>query len=247
MSLSDLAETLRRGDPDRFDAALAAPPAARPVLIPLYAFNLEVARAPWVASEPLIAEMRLQWWRDALAEIAEGRPVRGHEVATPLAAAIAPEDARRLDALVAARRRDVESPPFADDADLAAYLDATAGHLLWTGARVLGSATEDAVRAVAAASGLANLFLAQPDLAARNRPAFAPDEADRIAALAKAALRRRRAARPDRAARPALLSTWRAVPLLRRAAADPSRVLEGRLARSEFARRAGLLLAALRP
>ena len=52
---------------------------------PLYAFNLEVARAPWVTQEPLIAEMRLQWWADALDEIAGGGPVRRHEVTEPLA------------------------------------------------------------------------------------------------------------------------------------------------------------------
>jgi phytoene/squalene synthetase len=72
MSLEACADLLRRGDPDRFLAAMAAPPAARRVLLPLYAFNLEVARAPQVTAEPMIAEMRLQWWRDALAEIAAG-------------------------------------------------------------------------------------------------------------------------------------------------------------------------------
>ena len=48
---------------------MAAPLAARQILFPLYAFNVEVARAPWVASEPMIGEMRLQWWRDVLEEI----------------------------------------------------------------------------------------------------------------------------------------------------------------------------------
>ena len=51
---------------------MAAPVEARRVLFPLYAFNVEVARAPWVTSEPMIGEMRLQWWRDALEEIARG-------------------------------------------------------------------------------------------------------------------------------------------------------------------------------
>ena len=104
MSLAACAELVRRGDPDRFLAAMAAPPAARNVLFPLYAFNVEVSRAPWVTPEPLIAEMRLQWWRDALAEIAAGAPVRRHEVTTPLAAVLDAEGARLLDALVEARR-----------------------------------------------------------------------------------------------------------------------------------------------
>ena len=35
---------------------MAAPVAARRVLFPLYAFNVEVARAPWVTQEAMIAE-----------------------------------------------------------------------------------------------------------------------------------------------------------------------------------------------
>ena len=58
---------------------------ARRVLFPLYAFNIEVSRAPWVTAEPMIAEMRLQFWRDVVEEIAAGKPPRAHEVAAPLA------------------------------------------------------------------------------------------------------------------------------------------------------------------
>ncbi|MCB1311397.1 MAG: squalene/phytoene synthase family protein, partial [Sedimentitalea sp.] len=64
--LDACAGLVQRGDLERFMATMAAPVAARRVLFPLYAFNLEVARAPWVTQEPVIAEMRLQWWRDAL-------------------------------------------------------------------------------------------------------------------------------------------------------------------------------------
>ena len=75
------AALVEKADPDRFAAVMAGPLAARLVLFPIYAFNVEVARAPWVTQEPMIAEMRLQWWRDALEEIAEGRAVRRHRVA----------------------------------------------------------------------------------------------------------------------------------------------------------------------
>jgi 15-cis-phytoene synthase len=94
MSLAACADLVSRADPDRFIAALAAPPEARPILIPLYAFNVEVSRAPWVTDEPMIAEMRLQWWRDALEEIGAGRPPRAHEVVTELAGILDAEAAR---------------------------------------------------------------------------------------------------------------------------------------------------------
>jgi phytoene/squalene synthetase len=43
------AQLVERGDPDRFRAVMAAPPEARRVLFPIYAANVEIARAPWVS------------------------------------------------------------------------------------------------------------------------------------------------------------------------------------------------------
>ena len=83
MTVAACADLVQRGDPDRFRAVMAAPVEARAQLFPLYAFNLEVARAPWVTQEPLIAEMRLQWWRDVVENAASGA-ARAHEVAGPL-------------------------------------------------------------------------------------------------------------------------------------------------------------------
>jgi phytoene/squalene synthetase len=74
--LEACAALVERSDPDRFRVAMAAPPAAREVLFPLYAFNLEVARAPWATREPMLAEMRLQWWRDQVEAAAVQLPPR---------------------------------------------------------------------------------------------------------------------------------------------------------------------------
>src|SRR5271165_4395269 len=74
---------LRRADPDRFFCTLFAPSGQREALALLYLFNHELARAHEVASEPLLAMIRLQWWR----EVVEGAS-RKHEVATPLSAAL---------------------------------------------------------------------------------------------------------------------------------------------------------------
>ena len=161
------AQIVERGDPDRFAATMAAPVPARPVLFPLYAFNMEIARAPWVTNEPLIAQMRLQWWQDALEEIAGGGPVRRHEVATPLAGVLDAEGARILLACVQARHRDAarERPKSAED--LQAYLAETGGALMWAAARALGSTQEGRARAVGQAAGLANYLLGVPEFLAR--------------------------------------------------------------------------------
>jgi len=85
MSFDACAALVERADPERFRAIMASPVAARRVMFPLFAFNVEVSRAPWVTQEPMIAEMRLQWWRDVLEEIGAGAEVRKHEVVDALA------------------------------------------------------------------------------------------------------------------------------------------------------------------
>jgi len=247
MSVAACAEIVQRGDPDRFLSAMAGPVAARSVLFPIYALNVEVARAPWVTAEPMIAEMRLTWWREALAEIKTRVPVRPHEVTTPLAAVLDAGSADLLIALIEARRWDIYTDPFADEAALAAYLDATAGGLTWAAARALGASDGEALcRGVAWAGGLAAWFLAVPMLEARGRCPLPDRREAAIAALAergRALLRQK----PPKAAAPALLWTWRASALLTQAQHAPGRVLDGTLRQSEFMRRASLIQAALWP
>lgn len=250
MSLQACAAMVERGDPDRFAATMAAPPPARELLWPLYALNLEVARAPWASSEPMIAEMRLQWWRDAVEETGAGRPARAHEVMRPLADVIA---ARHLplaviDRMIEARRWEIARAPFADLAALEAHIDATSGNLMWLAAWVLGAErqAEPVVRDFAFGVGLAAWLRAVPDLEARGAVPLPDGRPTAIAGLATAGLARIRAARHQRgriapAVRPALLVGWQAATLLRRAEADPGRVAQGTLGQSEFARRGSLL------
>lgn len=244
MTLEACAGIVRRGDPERFQAAMAAPIAARKVLFPLYAFNVEVSRAPWMTAEPLIAEMRLQWWRDALEDIAGGGHVRKHEVTGPLADVLDPDGARLLDGLVAARRMDTERAPFANAASLDAYLEATGGHLAWTAARLLGASDRAAVGDIAWAGALANYFRAAPRLTALGRQPLPPDaDPASLAAEGLARLERGRARR-EPAALPALLAAWQAGRVLRLVRSRPEAVAEGALEVSEFRRRLGLIRAA---
>ena len=244
MSLAACAGIVERGDPDRFLATMAAPPGARARLWPLYAFNVEVSRAPWVTREPLIAEMRLQWWSDALGEIASGGPVRSHEVATPLSEVLDAEGARALDRTVAARRADAHRTGPADEEALDRHIADTAGELLRQAVRLLGAeGGEKAAGDAGWAQGIANWLLAVPALEAAGVAPLWPG-AD-PAALARKGLRRLASARRSgvpRAARPAMLAAWRAGGVLARAERAPERVRGGGLGGSEFARRGALLL-----
>ena len=76
----NFAQIVKINDADRYKAAWTAREPARAKLMVLYAFNLEIARAPWASTEPMIAEMRLQWWRDTISGSAYG-DVDGNPVA----------------------------------------------------------------------------------------------------------------------------------------------------------------------
>ncbi len=246
--LNACAALVERADPLRFRAAMAAPVAARRVLFPLYAFNVEVSRAPWVTEEPMIAEMRLQWWRDVLEEIASGGEVRRHEVATPLSRAIGPEVARLLDGLVTARRADLEKTPFADLLALEDYIDATSGNLVWAAARTMGAGPEAEVPARDAgfALGLANWLRAIPALEAAAKHPLPDGRPETVAKLARGGLERLDRARRRRRAVPraAILPLAGTGAALSRAAKEPRAVANGTLGPSPFRERAELAWAA---
>ncbi len=249
MSQQDLnacAELVQRGDPDRFAAVLAAKPAARDVLLPIYAFNVEVARAPWVTQETMIAEMRLQWWRDALDEIREGKPVRRHEVVSPLAEVLSAKDAEVLDRLIEARRWDIYKDPFEDLAHQTQFLQDTGGGLLLAAARSLGPCSEDVALDAGYALALANWLVAIPALEAQKRVPLVDGRPEAVRELAQDGLARLASARAKRSqlsreASPAFLSCWQVDTVLSQAAAEPERVAQGALGMSEFGKRVGLL------
>lgn len=116
--LSPAAALVRRLDPVQFRAALFAPEPARERLMVLAAFDIElsraVARAPGREEGPLLAAMRLQFWRDRVEEAgSDTTPAADHEVAGPLHALLsgplAPDREAAL-SLVDARHAEMEAP-----------------------------------------------------------------------------------------------------------------------------------------
>jgi 15-cis-phytoene synthase len=158
-----IATLVRRHDPDRFLTALFAPPRHRDTLLTLYAFNHELARAREVASQPTLALIRLQWWR----EVVEGTQKR-HEVATPLSHAIAEGrlDPALLLPLIEARETEAYAE-FATVADWRAWLLAGAGGLAVAAAVALGAPDPEPMRPHGAAYGVAGLLRATAILAAQ--------------------------------------------------------------------------------
>ena len=87
-----LDELIRRVDPDRWlSSRFVVDPQARADLMVIYAFDHELQRARHVASNTLVAEIRLVWWREALDEIFGDHTLRE----TPLVRSLAEVISRR--------------------------------------------------------------------------------------------------------------------------------------------------------
>lgn len=157
-------DQVRRDDPDRFLISLFAPQDRRESLWAVLAFNLEVAKTRERVREPMLGQIRLQWWRDAVAEIFAGKP-REHAVVTALAQATAAQGLSRsaMEQLIDAREIDLNPEPPADLPALEAYAEQSAGPLLALTMEILGVApSEDACRRLAAPQALSGLLLAIP-------------------------------------------------------------------------------------
>jgi phytoene synthase len=160
-----IAAIVRRHDPDRFLTALFAPPEHRDALLTLYAFDHELSRAPAVTSEPHMALIRLQWWR----EVVEGAR-RRHEVATPIAALL---DSGRLTPetlLPIIDARETEAHPCIELlSEWRAWLLAGDGGIATAAGQLLGCPDPETLRGIGAASGAARVIRWNASLARRGK------------------------------------------------------------------------------
>ena len=188
MSAETISAMVRRADPDRWLAALFAPEPKRPHLLALYAFNIEIARVADTVREPMMGEIRLEWWRETLAGARAGKP-RAHDTARALADLFAAVGlpAELFEAMVAARSFDASSDLFADRAALEAYCDATSGNLMRLAARILGKPDDDLARAAGTAYAIAGMLRAIPHQVARHK-SFLPQSLLDAVGLGKDAL-----------------------------------------------------------
>lgn len=247
------AALVARDDPPLHATALFAPGRVRGALMVLYALDVELSRAARASTEALIPRMRLQWWRDVVAEAATGAPAKAHEVAGPLAALVRdglPADL--LDALIDGYEAGLDPPgdmagwqvwaaerfgartalavhllggaPLAPD-DAAAFGTVLgAGFALRTALPLLGEGRRSFLPSVAPSDQFA--------LVAGTPAGGAVDEVRRFAQAALDRLTRLRAGRRQfgRAAVPAFLPLAREERVLRQVARDPAALAEGRIA-----------------
>jgi phytoene synthase len=163
----------KAGDPDRYAAALFVPPEARPHLLALYAFNVELARIGEQINEPQLGEIRLQWWRDALDRAVAGES-SGHPVADAIGrtASECELSVELLHSLIDARHFDVSVKIMPGVFVLEDYIAETAGTIFQLSAGILGGGGEQAwpaARAAGLAYGLTGLMRVLPLHISRGR------------------------------------------------------------------------------
>lgn len=158
---------------DHYLSALLARRRVRDDLVALAAFAGEVARIPLAISEPMMGEIRLQWWRDALGAPESART--GNPVADAMNDVVRRHHLSRdvLMSVVDARASDLYADPLPDAESRTAYLAAAHGGPLRLAARVLGfdpeRGFEPLFTAASEAYGLTMALMALPAYLAHGR------------------------------------------------------------------------------
>ena len=192
-SFHTLAARASAADHDRYLCALFAPPAARAALFALNLFNAEIARTRETVSEPMLGQIRLQWWREVIDEIYQGR-ARRHEIAEPLAEAIRAHKLTRgyFDRLIDAREGDLDEAPPESMAALEKYAEESAAPLISLALEEV-DADANALQELARHSGigwaLTGLMRALPHHAAHGRIMLPDKEGRDVRAVAETARR----------------------------------------------------------
>jgi phytoene synthase len=171
---------VREADPDRYWASLFAPEDKRGHLHALYAFNYEIARVRESVREPMLGEIRLQWWRDALQGEARG-DVRANPIAAALDETIVKFRLPRQSFvdLIDARMFDLYDDPMPSLNDLEGYCGETASSLIQLSSIILNdgkdSGTADAAGHAGVAYAITGLLRAFP-IHARQGQLYVPTD-----------------------------------------------------------------------
>lgn len=157
----------RLNAPDRYYASLFAPAAVRADLIALAAFTGEIDRIARHISEPAIGEIRIQWWREALAGSGSGTS-SGNPVLDAFADVAKRHslDPAMIDDFLDAHAHVLHADAPVDDAALDFELQIIDGTPFTFAAQILGIELDDEARELihqaARAAGMARIGLELP-------------------------------------------------------------------------------------
>lgn len=163
---------LRTLDRDRYLACLLTPADKRGPLAALYLFNAEIARIRDVVREPMVGEIRMQWWRDVTtgAGTAEGNPAAEALLDTIGRFRLPPA---AFAGYLEARSFDLYDDPMPDRTNLEGYAGETASAILQLAAmicdREAAMTASDATGHAGVAQTVAGMLLLMPEHMARGQ------------------------------------------------------------------------------
>jgi phytoene synthase len=168
---------VRTHDFPRYASSLFVAARERRALLALYAFNVEISRVRDSVSQALPGEIRLQWWRDLLANVGHGG-VEGNPVAAELLRAIDQWDlpVDPLSRLIDEHAFDLYNDPMPSLAALEGYANDTSAAVFAVAAGIMAppsAATDHLARHAGLAQGFTQVIAALPRDAAR-RQLFLP-------------------------------------------------------------------------
>lgn len=123
--------SLKNADKDRYLSTLFLSKDKRDALITLYAFNVEIAKIAEVTTEKMAGFIRLQWWRETIEGIKEGKS-RKHPIVEDLIVLINEYDLPfdLFLTLIEGRELDIEGEKLKTFQDLLFYIDKTSTALM---------------------------------------------------------------------------------------------------------------------
>ncbi len=241
MSLNHCIKQVSEYDPDKYLALMTCDSQLKKIMFPIYALNVEISRIPYITSDRIIAEMRLQWWLDLLSSFEGSGPVVDHPIAHALKEHLVNNKigVRLLKETVRARIWDINSSHHQNELDLWNYIEYTSSNLLKS---CLGS--DVSITSYGRGVGMAFYLLAVPKLLELGRnplPDFSDDALYNLAKKATAEIDCARNNTLDRRTVAGFRLGWMAPIVLRKIMKKPQLVLSGELQSSEFRKKIRLL------
>ena len=161
-----LKEELQKVDPDRYLISLFAPKGRRESLWALFLFNHEISKTRFVVTETQLGLIRMQWWRDEITKLYEGKSAPDHPVLKGLEIAIRDFSLPKalFDNMIFAREFDLEDVTPQGIEGLINYADLTTTPLNKLAIQIAGDdPSEHSVQKISIRYSLIKLFLLIPE------------------------------------------------------------------------------------
>lgn len=159
-------DELQNVDSDRYLISLFAPKRRREALWALFLFNHEISKTRFVVTETQLGQIRLQWWRDELAKLYNGKGAPENPILQGLEIAIRDFSLPKalFDNLLFAREFDLEDVTPQGLEGLINYADLTTTPLTKLALQIAGDdPAEETIQKISVRYALTKLFLLIPE------------------------------------------------------------------------------------